>query len=378
VELKGSWWKDKQTLNDVYRQYNGNLSEAARQIGGVTVQTLSKWWLKHGNDPQPGGRKPQATPHVGAPDDEAVLRALAACGDEGTIEQVADAADLSPRRVREALERLGHDGYRIEETETQARLKRFPTDTAERHTMSPRLFDGDVMRFGVVSDTHLGSDAERPEAIDVAYDIFEQEGIGDVFHVGDLVDGLGIYRTHNTEVKLHTYESQVNHATDVFPSRPSIHTRIIGGNHDLEGDFGKAGADPVQAVCNRRDDMTYLGRYSAEIELPNGATLQMLHPQGGASYATSYKPQKIAESYEGGTKPNVLLIGHWHRTGYFPVRGIQILMAGTFQGPTTFSIRKAMGSAGWGFWIVDCRLADDGSVVRFKPEWLPFYPGRSI
>lgn len=386
IESKGlpdRWWRDKETFERLAKGHISQTSMAAAT--GVSPQLISVWWRKHKLPKVRDGRVPKshAGPMVvaaGPPvdvDEARVLEGLRSLGDTATVEELCDWADMAPRRVRAALERAGHDGYRVEAAGAQVRLERFPSETGQRHTFSPVLFKGDVMRFGVVSDTHLGSIAERPDAIETAYSMFVDEGIADVYHVGDLVDGLGVFRNHNTEVLLHTYEAQVDYATDTFPQRDGIVTRLIGGNHDLEGDFGKAGADPVQAVVNRRSDLEYLGRFSALVELPNGATMQLLHPQGGASYATSYRPQKIAESYEAGSKPNVLLIGHWHRTGFFPVRGIQILMAGTFQGPTTFSTRRGMGEAGWGFWIVECCLADDGSVVRFKPEWLPFYPGRT-
>lgn len=375
--LPGSWWQDKDTFERVAKEHGWHYTSMGN-AGGVAPNTLSKWARRHGfPKQQPGTKSTFVAQSVSDPEGERVLAALKQAGDSATVEEIADLADISPRRVREALERLGHDGYRVAASEESVRLERVPTETGERHKFSPALFEGDMLRFGVVSDTHLGSAAQRPDAIEAAYDVFVNEGIVDVFHVGDLVDGLGIYKNHNTEVLLHTYEAQVDHAAETFPVRESITTRLIGGNHDLEGDFGRAGADPVQAVVNRRPDMEYLGRYSAWVELENGATMQLLHPQGGASYATSYRPQKIAESYEAGSKPNILLIGHWHRTGYFMVRGIQTMLAGTFQGPTTFSTRKGMGEAGWGFWIVECRLADDGSVVRFKPEWLPFYAGRS-
>jgi predicted phosphodiesterase len=376
-QLPERWWQDKDTFMRVLAEHGTPVKASAAT--GIAPNTLSKWRSRHGLPKLNPGVPAKSIPVVASddPDELAVLGALKQLGDQATVEQLADVADMAPGRVRAALERAGHDGYRVEADDQAVQLVRHPTDTGQRHTFTPALFDGEVMRFGVVSDVHLGSSAERPDALDAAYDVFEQEGIVDVFNPGDLVDGMGIYKGQNSEVIHHTYEAQVNHATDTYPSRPGITTRIIGGNHDLEGDFGKAGADPVQAVCNRRDDMEYLGRYSAWVDLPNGATMQLLHPQGGASYAASYKPQKIAESYEAGSKPNILLIGHWHKTGYWMVRGIQTMLAGTFQGPTTYSTRKAMGEAGWGFWIVECRLADDGSVVRFKPEWLPFYAGRN-
>jgi predicted phosphodiesterase len=375
-ELPDRWWQDKPLYLDML-SLHGSPAQMS-QATGVAANTLSKWRARHGLPKLPPGTRANTVPvETTDPEESSVLEALRELGDTATVEQLADRADISPRRVREALERAGHDGYRIVAEEGAVRLSRVPTETGERHAMSADLFDGDLFRFGVVSDTHLGSSAERPESVEAVYDVFAREEIRAVYHCGDLVDGLGIYRNHNTEVKLHTYEAQVDHATELYPVRDGIETFLIGGNHDLEGDFGRAGADPVQAVCNRRSDMTYLGRYSAWVDLPNGATMQLLHPQGGASYATSYRPQKIAESYEAGSKPNILGIGHWHRTGYFMVRGIQTFLAGTHQGPTTFSTRKGMGEAGWGSWLIECRLADDGSVVRFKPEWLPVYPGRA-
>lgn len=39
--------------------------------------------------------------------------------------------------------------------------------------------------FGLVSDTHLGSHAERLDVLNTAYDVFKKEGISCVFHTGD-------------------------------------------------------------------------------------------------------------------------------------------------------------------------------------------------
>jgi predicted phosphodiesterase len=371
-----AWYLDAEQLKEEVVKH-GSLAAAAR-VHGLHESTLQKRWRRLGLGDRShlkglNSRMMAAAADDAASSDQWFLDALKRVGDHATVEQLADLADVSPRRVRESLERLTAQGYRIALGQTEARLERDTAATAVRHVARPELFDGDVFRFAIVSDTHLGSIAERPDALATAYEVIAREEIRTVYHAGDLVDGLGVYRTQNTEVRLHTYEQQVDHATDVYPLIDGVTTYIIGGNHDLEGDFGKAGADPVQAVTNRRDDFEYLGRYSARVELPNGAEIHLLHPQGGGSYATSYRAQKIVESYEGGDKPAVTVIGHYHKAGYFPTRGVHTLLAGTFQGPTTFSTRKAMGAAGWGFYLVDCRLADDGSIVRFRPEFCPFY-----
>lgn len=344
---------------------------------GVTQKTLLVWWKKHGLPPLRKGERPLSVV-PDETDDSWLLDLLKKHGDSATVTDLADAADVSPRRVRDALERLGRGGFRVSADEQKVKLERVPIASDETHRLSPKLFDGDVLRFGITSDVHTSSHAERLDAWELAYDVFEDEGIVDVFDPGDLCDGLGIYKGQVSEVTNHTYEAQIDHAEAVHPRRRGMVTHRISGNHDLEGEFGRIGADPVQAVANRREDIDYLGRYSATVEFPNGSTMHLLHPMGGASYALSYRPQKIVEGYELGAKPNILLIGHWHRAGYFFTRGVHTLLAGTFQGPTTYSVRKAFGEPGFGFWIVECRLAEDGSVVRFKPEWFPVFQGRVV
>jgi predicted phosphodiesterase len=373
-KLPDRWWRDPALLRAQYRLH-GTL-EAAADAGGVSYKTVLMWWKKHGLPKLPSG--PRALTVVKSGGDEWLITLVKRMGDTATVEELADLANVAPKVVREALPRLADAGYRIAESGSSVRLERQAIPTDETHRASAALFDGDHVRFGIVSDTHLGSKAERLDAIAAAYDTFQQEGVRAVYHVGDLVDGYGIYKSQNIEVFLHTYEDQVDYATAGWPKRDGIQTFLIGGNHDLEGEFGRAGADPAQAVCNRRDDITYLGRYSAWVELENGARMHLLHPMGGASYAMSYRPQKIVEGYDLGGKPNILAIGHWHRAGYFSVRGVQTLLAGTFQGPTTYSVRKAFGEPGFGFWLIDCRLADDGSVVRFRPEFMPVYAGRTV
>ncbi len=44
---------------------------------------------------------------------------------------------------------------------------------------------GDVVRFGVVSDTHIGSIYEHQDVLNLAYKVFKKEGIERVYHVGD-------------------------------------------------------------------------------------------------------------------------------------------------------------------------------------------------
>lgn len=292
------------------------------------------------------------------------------------VEDLANDLDTAPRNVREAIERLRLVGYRIpEEAEDGAIvLERVPPEKEHLHRS---LLEGDRIQIGLVSDTHLCSKEHAGPELELAYDVFAEWEIAEVLHAGDLVAGMGIYRTQAQDVTHHTFDDQVEHAVAAYPRREGITTRVITGNHDIEGDFGKLGANPVLAVCNRREDMEYLGDYSAWVELPNGAWIHLLHGKGGMSYAVSYKAQKLVESYPIGRKPIILAPGHWHVKGGFEARGVEVLFPGCFEWRTPFMARLGLSPA-VGFHILELVLGPDGSLVEFMPRWFRFFEGRRL
>jgi hypothetical protein len=86
----------------------------------------------------------------------------------------------------------------------------------------------------------------------------------------------------------------------------------------------------------------------------------------------SYHPQKIVESFTGGKKPNVLLLGHYHKAEYLFYRNVHVVQAGTLQDQTSFMQRNFI-SAHLGFWLVEFRVSGVGEVSRFRCEFVPLY-----
>jgi len=367
-----NYWRDAKRLKVEYEKH-GTFQAVSLANGGPSVRALQHWWHKLELGALPKGPQPA----TGVPDEgsEWLLDALKKRKDQATVEELADAYDVSPRRIREAVARLGDKGYRVGEEEQKVVLHRAPPPSDNVHKV---LFRGKTLRFGVVSDMHLGSKNERLEELHAAYKVFADEGITTVYNPGDLVCGKGIFPGQINEINLHTYEKQVDYAIENYPHVKGITTHIIAGNHDLEGEFGKVGANPVVAVCNQRRDMVYGGDYRATYELPQGTRLYMLHPKGGLSYALSYKVQKIAESFEGGSKPHLCLVGHYHRRGSFEWRNIQMLLCGCFEGGGSFGARLGMGEPAVGFHTIEMTVAEDGSIVKFLPRWWKFFPGRKL
>ena len=90
------------------------------------------------------------------------------------------------------------------------------------------------------------------------------------------------------------------------------------------------------------------------------------------SYAISYKPQKIIESFEGGKKPEILVIGHFHKIESLFYRGVNCIQAGTFQSQSEFMRVHALAAHKAGT-ILDVDMINDGTVTSFKTMVVPFY-----
>lgn len=369
------WPTDEELLALIARA--GSVNAAARTMG-VPEPSLSGRLGRRGLRDRIAGTP---TPLPPVPDDPlgdlaARARELLKRKRSLDVENLADTLDVSPRRAREALDRLRTDGYRVppERDGGHIELQNVAPDKLNLHRS---LLEGDEIQIGVVSDTHLSSNEAALPELNLAYDTFAERGITEVLHAGDFTAGVGIFRTQAAEIQRHTFETQVDHLVDTYPSRPGIVTRGISGNHDIEGDFGKVGANPVVALANRRPDIEFLGDYSAWVELPNGAWLHLLHGKGGMSYAYSYKAQKLADSYPSGRKPAILIPGHWHVSGHIEQRGVQVLWPGCFEWKSKFMERLGL-SPSVGFWILRLTLGEDGSLVKFAPEWNRFWEGRTV
>lgn len=379
--FEGDWWRDKAQMEKAISAFESN--RAIAEAAGVSEWTVRKWREKHKLPPSTakarGSERVVKTSTVvldpNALEPEWLLSKIK--GKDGySIEELADLADVSPKRVREVLTDLSSQGYRISEEKEGigVTLSKVAPDKTNLH---PGLFSGKEKIFGVVSDTHLGSNEEALEELHLAYDMFAKEGITDVLHAGDLVCGRGIFRGQDNEIKVFTVDGQVDHAVENYPLKDGIKTHIIAGNHDVEGDAGRVGFDPVAAVAARRDDFNYLGPYTAWMEAHGGAWIHLLHGKGGMGYAYSYKVQKLVDGYPGGRKPALLIPGHWHVRGNFEARSVEVLFPGCFEWQSIFMQRLGLMPA-VGFHIIHCVFGDDGSLVQFTPRWFKFFEGRAV
>jgi UDP-2,3-diacylglucosamine pyrophosphatase LpxH len=268
-----------------------------------------------------------------------------------------------------------HGGSKIKELEEKLSIERAKVEALasddSRITISET--NETTLRFGLTGDRHFGSLYHDNAALRAFYAYCIERGIKDVFDAGDFVDGHKIYRGQEFELRDLGYDRQIRRVEKSSPT--SIKTHFITGNH-CASFKNLAGAEVGREIENRLENHVYLGDTTARYKwvTPNGNfILDLLHPDGGTAYALSYKPQKIAEALEGGTKPDMLAIGHFHKAELMPMyRNICTVQVGCFQRQTPFMARKG-SQAHVGGWIVEVVIGKNKKYKIIRPEFIAFY-----
>lgn len=228
-----------------------------------------------------------------------------------------------------------------------------------------------TLRFAIMGDTQIGSKYAQLTHLHNFYDICAAEGITDVYHTGDITDGLKMRVGHEYELYEVSADEMCQDVIKNYPIRPGITTHFITGNHDASI-YKQVGYDIGRAIANSRPDLKYLGRDCAVVNLTPNCTLELRHPWDGTAYALSYKMQKMIEAMESDSKPNIIAVGHYHKAEYLFYRNVHALQTGCFQGQTPFTRGKGI-SVHMGGWIVTIHVSEDGTIQRFAPEFIPYY-----
>lgn len=228
-----------------------------------------------------------------------------------------------------------------------------------------------VIKFAVMGDTQLGSKYAQLTHLHDFYDLCEREGITSVYHTGDITDGLKMRPGHEYELYDMSADGQREDVVKNYPRRPGITTYFITGNHDASL-YKHVGYDIGAAIAKDRADMIYLGRDCAVVNITPNCTMELRHPWDGTAYALSYKIQKMIESMESDSKPNILVVGHYHKAEYLFYRNVHALQTGCFQGQTPFTRGKGI-SVHLGGWIVTVHVDEEGTIQRFSAEFVPYY-----
>lgn len=218
----------------------------------------------------------------------------------------------------------------------------------------------------VVSDTHFGNIHQQLHLLNNIYKEAYNRGIKTVLHCGDLTDGTYPNRPEQPRQQfLHGFDEHVGYVVDMYPEIKEITTKYILGSHD-ETQYKNAQATVNEWVSRCRKDMIYLGQDSGTIDI-NGVKIVLDHPGGGSAQALSYKPQKRIEILESGTKPKILLIGHYHKSYSFVYRNVRGVQVPALCDKTQFQQKQGLQNT-VGAYFLDIYSDNKGCIQYFEAE----------
>ena len=353
---------------------------------------------------EPGRRRPPPAEPPQAPGDAGNHRGgEPAEGGTTLAARIVAALRRGPARTEELAGRLGSHGVAVlnaihDATRAGAalvlrgdawHLDTTPPLGSARDDLPELLTDASGrLLIGAIGDTHLCSKYARLDCLDTWYDEAAGRGIKTVLHAGNWIDGEFPKNRH--DLLVHGMDAQMRYLAQHYPRRDGMATLAVwGADHEgwyaqREGaDLGRYAENTMRAA-GRTDwrDLGYMEAYVRLRHAESGASsmLALMHPGGGSAYAISYAPQKIIEGYDGGDKPGVLLIGHYHKASYQLTRNVHAVQVGCFQDQTPFMRQRKLAAHLGGMFLglhVDPRTgAVDECTTTFRNFFVRGYYNR--
>jgi len=314
--------------------------------------------------------------------DEFLLKVLAqvnANGEDHTCELFGIGRESLARYMREAkrrgipisdrskvLERIANT-YSDEELRAIANGGRIVPGMARVPVVN---FDGEHIRVGAITDTHIGSKYFSASRLRQAFDEFDKAGITFMVHAGDVTEGMSHRPGHIYELDQLGYDQQKEYAVELFGEWEGTPIYMIDGNHD-RWFIKSSGAIVVKDICDALPNAEFLGHDEGDISLAGVDTLKLWHGEDGNSYALSYRLQKILESLSGGEKPGAMICGHTHKFVNIFERNVHTYSVGSIQAQTKWMRGKRI-AAHVGFAVIDLWVNEQG-IAASGVRWCPFY-----
>ena len=269
--------------------------------------------------------------------------------------------DLKDYEVIGLVQLMKQDGELVDFVDGQIIKLRTPLKSNDVYKIPNDL---EHLRLLLISDTHLASKFDRLDILRYLYEKAEDKGVNYVLHSGDVTDGLSGRQQQLYDLKEASYTGQRDYVIDKYP-KSEIPTYMISGNHDLWW-VKQCGADIVKDICNKRDDLTYLGSDCEDLQIGK-LKIRLYHGKGGGSYAKSYKLQKYLDAIPLEERPHILQTGHIHQAFYMKQDKTHCFQTSCLQDLTPFE--RSMGfNNDKSCWWVDVNFDNKGNVYSINQE----------
>lgn len=276
------------------------------------------------------------------------------------ISKVMNDLDLKEYEVLGLVELLKQKGYLYEVVDKQI-VKMKPIKDNDIYNVPNNM---EHLKLLLISDTHLASKYDRLDILRYLYQEAEDKNVNYILHSGDVTEGRSNRDDQIYSLKEVSYTGQRDYVVDKYP-QSNIPTYMIAGNHDLWW-VKRAGCDIVKDICDKREDLTYLGSDCEDLKIGK-LRIRLYHGKGGSSYAKSYKLQKYLDSVALEERPHILQTGHIHQAFYYKQDKTHCFQTSCLQDLTPFE--RSMGfSNDKSCWWVDVWMDDKGNPVKVEQE----------
>jgi len=291
---------------------------------------------------------------------------------------IAKALDSSLDSVLKAIEKLSAEAKNLHVSAAGVELLH-DLPIVRQDTIDVRLVGKkEHHTIGVTGDNHLGSKYARLDVLNALFDIWQGSGVKRVLQCGNIIDGE--CRFNRFDLIAHGLQEQTDYLIQNWPHRKGMVTEFVTGD-DHEGWYvQREGVNigkhiELAARAAGREDLVFVGHMERQIEFkagPNRARIAMIHAGGGTAYAISYTDQKLIESYQGGEKPTITLVGHYHKFNYGYPREVHAIQVGTTMDQSPF-MRKKKIQAMVGGVTLEFDLDRRALIHNTRVTWHPFY-----
>lgn len=221
---------------------------------------------------------------------------------------------------------------------------------------------GNTKTFGFISDLHLGSMYDASDIIESIYDACEERNVTALFCCGDVVNGPESFRYFN-------FEDTAEMVASTIPERKGIKLYTISGNHDESASEDEK-ENILERVSDLRDDIVFLGEEVADITV-NRITMRLCH---GTFKTFNDVESRINTIYGELTKsyvPDVLALGHIHKSGYEEIGGCHILQCASLEEGILAKDRFYV-TPERSMWFLHVRYDKNGIPLEYTPELVTF------
>lgn len=308
---------------------------------------------------------------------EELAFSYAAYGMETTLSTFGIVKETLQRRLREYRQVKGKEAYenillagKLRDKYTAEEIKRIINDNStglnEINVETVKISGENKIKFAVLSDLHLGSIFTSEDFVLKSIEELNSRDLDFVLLTGDVTEGMSKRDGHVYELSHIGYNNQKEYAIEIL-SKIKHKIYAISGNHDLW--YYKAnGALIVKDICENLPNAIYMGDDFATLKIPNGPDIGLWHGNDGAAYARSYRLQKIIESIDVETRPQIILTGHDHKYVSLFTGGVYGLGCGSMQSQSNFMKGKKL-EANVGFILAEVDFTKK-TILRFTHTFI--------